>query len=553
MNCDWWERAKRRIVIYLTIIIILSTVIVGYFYFMINQCLDTININSGEAFSKTDVEMSIYCPIIYRFLSFRLDGKDIKDKMEYKNGTASIKLSKLSTGQHYLEVDFNRDREPVQFELPHRCINFEIDNIAPTITLEAPRGKLIREKELYVSGKTEPLIYCSISINGRRHSIKSDSVGNFYKKIRTDRELNKLGIIAIDRARNRGKIFRILILDETPPDIAIKDIPGDGILKENNIRISGKVSDTGSGISDCYFEIDDELFNGTYNNETGEFVLNLENLDEGEYSVKVVAKDNAGWKSEKAQKIVVDSLEELGYSRVRPGAIGKDVEAIQKKLVSLGLLSKKQVHGKYDEHTTQAVKKIQEQRNLSVTGVLDRETFLAISEKIFIYLNEFSLNLISPDGKIIKKYPIACGSPYYPTPPGEYFVREKIYYPAWYPPNSPWARGAKPVPPGPGNPLGTRWIGLNANIVGIHGTPSSWSIGSASSHGCIRMHISDVEELFEMVNIGTPVNIYTSRPLEHKKFFSSPSPEKDKEKEKQSAIDGTGKIEERLNTSAQFD
>lgn len=553
MKRNQWERVKKRIKIYLILILVLSAVIVGYFYIMVNQCLDTINIKNGEAFDKTDIKLSMYCPIFYRFLSFHLDGKDIKDMMEFKNGTAGIKLSELDQGQHHFQVDFKRDLQPVQFELPHRCIRFEIDNISPTITLESPRGKLIREKELYVSGKTEPLIKCAISINGKRYSIRSDSMGNFYHKIRTDRELNKLGIIATDRAGNRGKIFKVLILDETPPDIAMKEISGDGILKANDLRISARVTDTGSGIRDCYFEIGDELFIGTYNRDTGEISLDLENLDEGEYVVKVVAKDRAGWKSEKEQKFIIDSVEELGDNRVRPGAIGKDVEAIQKKLVNLGFLGKKHVHGKYDEHTTKAIKEIQKLRNLSSTGILDRETFLAISEKIFIYLNEFSLNLISPDGKIIKTYPIACGSPYYPTPSGEYFVREKIYYPAWYPPNSPWAKGAKPIPPGPGNPLGTRWIGLNANIVGIHGTPSSWSIGSASSHGCIRMYISDVENLFEMVNIGTPVTIYRSRPEEHKKMLSNPSPKKSKEKEKQSAIDGTGKIKEEINTSADFD
>ncbi|MCD4784381.1 MAG: L,D-transpeptidase family protein [Candidatus Eremiobacteraeota bacterium] len=552
MNRNSWERVKKRIAVYLVAILIFSAVIIGYSNLMINQCMDTINIKNGEAFNRTDIELSMYCPIFYRFLSFHLDGKDIKDRIEFKNGTVRVKLSGLAPGQHYFQVDLRRGLHPVQFELPNRCVRFEIDNISPTITLESPRGKLIREKELYVSGKTEPLINCSISINGKRHSIKSDSMGNFYHKIRTDRELNNLGIIAMDRAGNKGKIFKVLILDETPPEIAVEEISGDGILKANDLKISARITDTGSGIRDCYFEIEDELFIGTYNGDTGEITLNLENLDEGEYVVKVVAKDKAGWKSEKEQKFIVDSVEELGSNRVRPGAIGKDVEVIQKKLIHLGFLGKKHVSGKYDEHTTRAIKEMQKLRNLSITGILDRETFLAMSEKIFVYLNEFSLALISPDGKIMKTYPIACGSPYYPTPSGEYFVREKVYYPAWYPPNSPWAKGAKPVPPGPGNPLGTRWIGLNANIVGIHGTPSSWSIGSASSHGCIRMYISDVEELFEMVNIGTPVTIYPSRPDEHKKFLSSPSPEKSIEKEKQSAIDGTGRIRGEINTGADY-
>jgi L,D-transpeptidase ErfK/SrfK len=79
--------------------------------------------------------------------------------------------------------------------------------------------------------------------------------------------------------------------------------------------------------------------------------------------------------------------------------------------------------------------------------------------------------------------------------------------PWWYPPASPWAQGLKPVPPGPGNPLGTRWMGLTAPGVGIHGTPDSGSIGYSVSHGCIRMLIPDAEWLFDHVVIGTPVFI----------------------------------------------
>jgi lipoprotein-anchoring transpeptidase ErfK/SrfK len=79
--------------------------------------------------------------------------------------------------------------------------------------------------------------------------------------------------------------------------------------------------------------------------------------------------------------------------------------------------------------------------------------------------------------------------------------------PWWRPPDSPWAKGLKPVPPGPGNPLGTRWMGLDASGVGMHGTPDAASIGYSASHGCIRMRIPDAEWLFDHVRIGTPVFI----------------------------------------------
>ena len=84
---------------------------------------------------------------------------------------------------------------------------------------------------------------------------------------------------------------------------------------------------------------------------------------------------------------------------------------------------------------------------------------------------------------------------------------EKQKNPTWFPPDSPWAAGLGPVPPGVSNPLGTRWIGTSAPAIGMHGTPQSGSIGSRASHGCIRMYIHDAERLYELVDIGTPVYI----------------------------------------------
>jgi L,D-transpeptidase catalytic domain len=102
---------------------------------------------------------------------------------------------------------------------------------------------------------------------------------------------------------------------------------------------------------------------------------------------------------------------------------------------------------------------------------------------------------------------IATGMAAYPTPTGNFRIVTKQRNPWWYPPAADWAKGAKPVPPGPGNPLGTRWMGLNVGAVGIHGTPDAASIGYSASHGCIRMRIYDAEWLFERVRIGTPVFI----------------------------------------------
>jgi lipoprotein-anchoring transpeptidase ErfK/SrfK len=106
-----------------------------------------------------------------------------------------------------------------------------------------------------------------------------------------------------------------------------------------------------------------------------------------------------------------------------------------------------------------------------------------------------------------KVFGVATGQPAYPTPLGRFTIVSKQLNPWWYPPNSDWARGLSPVPPGPGNPLGTRWMGLSLPEVGIHGTPDAASIGYSASHGCIRMRIPDAEWLFEHVSEGTTVFI----------------------------------------------
>ena len=109
---------------------------------------------------------------------------------------------------------------------------------------------------------------------------------------------------------------------------------------------------------------------------------------------------------------------------------------------------------------------------------------------------------------LVRIFPVATGQPAWPTPLGHFEIVVKQKNPWWFPPTQDsWAAGAQPVPPGPGNPLGTRWMGLSAPGVGIHGTAEPWSIGHSESHGCIRMQIPSAEWLYNRVRIGTPVFI----------------------------------------------
>jgi lipoprotein-anchoring transpeptidase ErfK/SrfK len=110
--------------------------------------------------------------------------------------------------------------------------------------------------------------------------------------------------------------------------------------------------------------------------------------------------------------------------------------------------------------------------------------------------------------RLWRTFAVATGQAIYPTPAGTFHIVVKWKNPWWYPPTQDsWAKGLKPVPPGPDNPLGTRWMGLTAPGVGIHGTDAPASIGYSVSHGCIRMQVPDAEWLFDHVDVGTTVHI----------------------------------------------
>jgi hypothetical protein len=110
--------------------------------------------------------------------------------------------------------------------------------------------------------------------------------------------------------------------------------------------------------------------------------------------------------------------------------------------------------------------------------------------------------------KLAKTYGIAVGQAGLETPAGLYEINDKQVNPWWHVPNSAWAGSlaGQVIPPGPADPIKSRWMGFY-NGAGIHGTSEDWSIGSAASHGCIRMHIWDVEDLYDRVPLHTPIYV----------------------------------------------
>jgi lipoprotein-anchoring transpeptidase ErfK/SrfK len=110
--------------------------------------------------------------------------------------------------------------------------------------------------------------------------------------------------------------------------------------------------------------------------------------------------------------------------------------------------------------------------------------------------------------KLARSYQIAVGQVGLETPAGLYHIQDKEVNPSWHVPKSAWAGSlaGQTIPPGPADPIKARWMGI-FNGAGIHGTDELSSLGSAASHGCIRMAIPDVVELYDQVSVGTPVYI----------------------------------------------
>jgi lipoprotein-anchoring transpeptidase ErfK/SrfK len=122
------------------------------------------------------------------------------------------------------------------------------------------------------------------------------------------------------------------------------------------------------------------------------------------------------------------------------------------------------------------------------------------------------------NGKIAHSWTVATGLPEYPTPSGIYSVTELRFMPTWVNPAPDGWGASMPamIPPGPGNPLGLRAINWSASGIRFHGTSATYSLGYNASHGCVRMSNDDVIQLYEMVEVGTPivsVEVAPYRPL----------------------------------------
>jgi len=136
---------------------------------------------------------------------------------------------------------------------------------------------------------------------------------------------------------------------------------------------------------------------------------------------------------------------------------------------------------------------------------------VAMKRVIVVSLEDHKLALVE-DGKAKKIYSVAVGKPSTPSPVGTFTIARRVMNPTY-------SHDGRVVPPGPNNPVGTRWMGLSIPGYGIHGTNVPSSIGKAASHGCIRMARKDLEELYPMVEVGDTVELIGQRNEETAQVF----------------------------------
>jgi hypothetical protein len=135
------------------------------------------------------------------------------------------------------------------------------------------------------------------------------------------------------------------------------------------------------------------------------------------------------------------------------------------------------------------------------------------NREIVVSVEDRKLALVE-NGQVVKVYSVAVGKASTPSPVGTFSIKRRVANPTYH-------HDGKTIPPGPGNPVGTRWMGLSIKGYGIHGTNEPKSIGRAASHGCIRMAKADLEELYPLVEVGDTVEIVGQRDEETARLFGT--------------------------------
>jgi len=452
-----------------------------------------------------------------------VDGRDVTEKARGAGDRLVVAPGRLREGAHTAEVSFRTSN--LFARTVRRRWTFHVDVTRPALAIHTPARRAVsRSRRVRLSGTAEPGARITATWRGGAAQAQARADGRWAARATFPEGAATVKVAATDRAGNSTVRRREVLVDTVAPVLRIGAPASGSLLTETDrplIRgsipndnparltfgaiVNGRSAGTVPGRAAASAELAAQDGEPDLTIDGHTFSLAVGTLAQGDNRVTVWVRDPAGNVAKRTLTLLVDSTEQFGRSELRPGARGDDVTALQERLATAGVFTRRPT-GRFDAATAAAVRRYQRRHGLSVTGTVGPRTLRALVGRIVVNLSQFKLRLIR-DGKVVKTYPVAVGQAAYPTPTGDWSIVNLQKNPTWIPPDSPWAKGLGPIPPGPGNPLGTRWIGTSAPAVGIHGTYADSTIGTRASHGCIRMRIPDVEELYDQVTVGMPVII----------------------------------------------
>mgnify|MGYP006276908201 CR=1 FL=1 len=470
----------------------------------------------GTRTNKRQLSLSVAYQGVAGGSTIFVDGAPLPTEVNAERHEIVAGASNLASGAHQIELRAGR---ALGLGRVDRTWTVTVDTTPPHVTLATPAAEaIVKDRLLEMKGQTKPGTRLLVRVRGEGHTydlpaFQVEPDGRFTAKVQVAENRNKIRIDALDEAGNRSVLTRAVVCDLAPPQVTeVYPLPDAVIKLDPTVILKARVVESGSGIKRAVMTVDGKEHALPLPEKGGEVRLQLERLPEGTREISLEVEDRAGWVTRKEWSFLVDTVETFGIRPATRGARGKDVVTLQKRLIKRGDLSEGRETGVFDEETEKALQQYQARSGIDVDGTLGEKTIARLSPRIDVDLSTFTLTLFDDDKKV-KSYTIACGMPQFPTPTGSFRIAYLERNPTWIPPKgSLWAKEAKVTPPGPGNPLGTRWIGLDSNAVGIHGTNAEWTVGSRASHGCIRMRIADVEDLFERVNPGARVVIHNGKP-----------------------------------------
>jgi lipoprotein-anchoring transpeptidase ErfK/SrfK len=465
-------------------------------------------------------------------LRVRLDGRDVTRTARAEDGRVTVSAGRLAEGEHAVEVSYSSDN--LFARSVARRWSFAVDTAAPRLVVASPApGALRARRAVRFEGRAEPGAAVSVAFEGGAAGATADGAGAWSAVARLPEGPVLTTVTAADAAGNTTERRRRVRIDTTAPELAISaPAKGEqltatdqplvyGSTGTDNPRalafsaaVNGRTVTTAKGSSATSPDDADPALAeaggaavSTLEVDGRRFALSVGTLAQGRNRIAVTARDRAGNVARTSTVVLVNSTEEFGVADLSAGARGKDVMMLQERLREARVYPRKgKLTGVFDGVTQKAVARYQKRYKTPKTGIVDRRMRTALVGRLVANITQRKVRLIR-NGKVVMTFPIAIGQPAYPTPTGEYEINDKQVDPTWYPPDSPWAAELSSIPPGVGNPLGTRWIGTSAPAIGLHGTYAGYTVGTAASHGCMRMHIPDVEKLYDEVTLGMPISI----------------------------------------------